>query len=338
MRPAAIVPFGVPERSCSVASMLGSLLVVAFVLAPCPAAAQADEPFRTRNLSPQIAIFALPTWQPIRDGTTFAATGELANHYRLSRTGDDFLLLDGETLRVDVHLEHRFRSGWSFAAELPWVRQYGGVLDDAIDAWHSAFHLPDGARNYRPEGAIEFRLGRGNDEMITLTEAESALGDVTLSAAHSVGDAFTVRFGLKLPTGRERSLAGSGAADLLATVMHHHTVMMKRRTAGVYWGAGLVAPGTPSDIRIPVRTIVATGLAGGGFSFGRRMGIRGQVEVHTPFYDSPLEELGQTAVQVSAGGWWAFGGAARLDYAVTEDLKVSTAPDVVIHAAVQWRW
>lgn len=305
-----------------------------------PVDAQTDEPLRTRNLSPPVAIFAMPSWQPLPDDVRAGSSLELANHYRLSRRGADFLLLDGETLRLNLHAEKRVRPLWSVAIEAPFFRQSGGVLDDVIDGWHSVFEMPDGGRNGRPEGALEYRLGRGTDQMIALVDTRSGIGDVTLSAARALGtlESFTLRFSLKLPTGDVDLLSGSGASDVMATLLYDRTFVLRRRNAGFYWGAGLVSTGTPDRIRLPREDLVFTGLVGGSVSLRERLGFRAQLEIHSAYYDTPLEELGQTAVQASLGGWWSIGRRGRFDFAISEDLHVSTAPDVAIHAGVQWLW
>lgn len=315
-------------------------IVVLVLLAAGRAPAQVAEPLRTRNLSPPIAIFMLPSWQPQPERRRAGASLEVANHYRLSQEGQDYLLLDGETLRLNLHAEKLLRSGWSIGVELPLVRQSGGFLDDAIDGWHSIFDLPDGGRNGRPEDVLEYRLGRGGDEMITLRQDSTAIGDLVLSAARRIGagEALTVRFSAKLPTGDVDILAGSGATDWMATLLYRRAFAGPRLSPGIFWGAGLIASGSPDRIRLSGEDLVVTGLVGGTLSFGSRLGFKAQVEVHTAYYDTPLEELGQTAVQVSLGGWWHFGSNVRLDFAISEDLHVSTAPDVALHAGVQWNW
>jgi len=302
--------------------------------------AQVDSPLRTRNLNPPVAIFALPGWQPRTEGTVAGVTTEFANHYRLSRRGQDFLLLDGETLRLNLFAEKSLGPVWSVGFELPLIRQYGGILDDVVDAWHAGFNLPDGGRNRRPEDVFEFRFGSGNDSMIDATRPQSVVGDATLTAARRFGSRGlnTLRIAAKLPTGDEALLAGSGAADLAVSVLRNRAFALRRRDAALFLGAGAVLPGTPDLIRLPAEDVVLAGLAGGAMSIRERLGVKVQIEIHTPFYDSPLEEIGQTSVQISAGGWLAFGARGRFDFAISEDLHVSTAPDVVIHGGVQWAW
>ena len=121
--------------------------------------AQLAEPLHVRNLNPLVAVFGLPAWDTVPIGTRFGVTAEVANHYRFSLAGNELLMLDGETVRTNLALTHGFASGWSLGIEVPYYHVGGGVLDDVIDGWHSAFGMPDGGRNARPEGELLYRFG-----------------------------------------------------------------------------------------------------------------------------------------------------------------------------------
>ena len=120
------------------------------------AGAHLAEPVHVRNLNPLVSIFGLPAWDTVPIGTRFGATVEIANHYRFSLKGNERLMLDGETVRTGLSFTHGFASGWSLGVEVPYYRISGGFLDDAIDSWHSAFGMPDGGRNARPENEFLF--------------------------------------------------------------------------------------------------------------------------------------------------------------------------------------
>ncbi len=316
-----------------------ALTILVFLLAT-RVHAQADVPLRTRNLSPPIAIFGLPAWQPRAYERTVGATLEIANHYRLSRRDEDFLLLDGETTRFNLFAEFPIANVWSVGVEVPVVRQDGGILDDAVDGWHSVFNLPDGGRNARPEGVVEYLIGRGNRADFALRNSGTGIGDVRVSAAREIGRnaAYTLRLGLKLDSGDDTLLAGSGGTDVILTLLRNRRFVLRRRDAGLYWGAGVVLPGDAVQVSLPDEDLVLTGIFGGGINVTENLGFKAQLEVHTPYFDTPLEELGQTSVQISLGGWRRVGQSAVLDFAVGEDLHVSTAPDVMFHAGIRWQW
>lgn len=317
-----------------------TMLGLAFALTPVLAGAQLAEPLHVRNLNPLVAVFGLPAWDTVPIGTRFGATVEVANHYRFSVQGNDLLMLDGETVRTNLSLTHGFASGWSLGVEVPYYRIGGGVLDDLIDGWHSAFRLPDGGRNARPEGELLYRFGDRLNPSFELMDAQSGLGDTQLKFARLIGadQGFIVQASVKLPTGEERLLAGSGSGDWSLTVLRSQALLGRRRPAGYFWGVGLVRAGAPQRIDFEANTWVPTGIVGGSWQVLPKFGLKGQLDVHGAFFDSPLEEIGEPAIQATLSAWRRMGERATIEFAVVEDLAVSTAPDVVLQVAAAWQW
>jgi hypothetical protein len=304
------------------------------------ATAQLAEPLHVRNLNPLVAVFGLPAWDIVPIGTRFGVTGEVANHYRFSVQGNDLLMLDGETLRTNLSLTHGFASGWSLGVEVPYYRVGGGVLDDLIDGWHSAFSLPDGGRNGRAEGEFLYRFGDRLAPAFLLTEPQTGIGDTQLKFARLIGreQGFVVQASVKLPTGDEDMLAGSGSGDWSVTLLRTRPLIARQRPAGYFWGVGLVRAGDPHRIAFDANTWVPTGVVGGSWQVLPKFGLKGQIDVHGAFFDTPLEELGETAVQATLSAWRRTGERGTLEFAVVEDLAVSTAPDVVLQVAASWQW
>lgn len=317
--------------------MIGGL---AAVLWSALAAAQVAEPLHVRNLNPLVAVFGLPAWDTVPIGTRFGVTGEVANHYRFSVRGNEILMLDGETVRTNLAFTHGFASGWSLGVEVPHYRVGGGVLDDLIDGWHSAFNLPDGGRNARPEGEFLYRVGNRPIPSFVLTEPDSGIGDTQLKFARLIGrdQGFVVQASVKLPTGDEDILAGSGSSDWSVTLLRTRPLLARRRAAGYFWGVGFVRAGDPHRIDFDAHTWVPTGIIGGGWQVWPKWGLKGQLDVHGAFFDSPLEEIGETAIQATVSAWRRTGERGTLELAVVEDLAVSTAPDVVVQVAATWQW
>jgi hypothetical protein len=304
------------------------------------AGAQLAEPLHVRNLNPLVAVFGLPAWDTVPIGTRFGVTAEVANHYRFSVRGDELLMLDGETVRTNLALTHGFASGWSLGVEVPYYRVGGGVLDDLIDGWHSMFDMPDGGRNFRPEGEFLYRFGERAAPSFLLTEPQSGIGDTQLKFARLIGrdQGFVVQATVKLATGDEDMLAGSGSDDWSLTLLRTRPLLARRRAAGYYWGVGFVRAGDPDVIPFDAHSWVPTGIVGGGWQVLPKWGLKGQLDIHGAFYDSALEEIGETAIQATLGAWRRMGERGQLELAVVEDLAVSTSPDVVLQAAVAWQW
>ncbi|MBN1239180.1 MAG: DUF3187 family protein [Gammaproteobacteria bacterium] len=302
------------------------------------AAAQLDAPFRTRNLSPMISVYGLPAWERAERGTEVGVTSELANHYRLSSRGSETLVLDGETWRSSLFVRHAFDGPWSVGLEVPYYQQSGGVLDDLIDGWHSAFGLPDGGRNRRAEDQLLFLAENGPGTYMMLDHRVRGLGDVQLSVGRELGGdgGLLLKASVKLPTGDEDMLAGSGAADLAVTLTRAKAVSLGGMPAAFFWGVGAIALGEPERIGFDAGDGTALGLLGGSLRPWPKLGFKAQLDVHGPLYDSRLEELDDPGVQATIGGWWRISKRGVLEAAVNEDLSVSTSPDVVIHMALRW--
>lgn len=302
--------------------------------------AQEVDPFRTRNLSPLASIFGVPSWDAGRAARSFSLTSELANHYRLSRRGDDTLILDGETWRSNLYFQYSLDEAWFVTVELPYYHQSGGVLDNVVDAWHSIFRLPDGGRNNRGEDQLLFQMANRDGVFFDLDENRSGWGDTQLSVGHRLGRerGFVVEATVKLDTGDAAMLAGSGSTDWAISLFRPIDARFRNRTGGYFWGLGVMRLGEPDLIRFDAEDTAYFAILGGSLRVLPRFGIKAQLDVHTPLYDTPLEELGQTSVQLALGGWWDVSRRGVLEFAIDEDLHVSTAPDVVLHVGLVWKW
>jgi hypothetical protein len=319
--------------------IVGTIAGTSAALWAAAAAAQLAEPVHVRNLNPLVSIFGLPAWDTVPIGTRLGATVEVANHYRFSLAGDERLMLDGETVRTTFAFTHGFASGWSLGVELPYYRVSGGVLDDAIDSWHAAFDMPDGGRNARPEGELLYAFGEPLPTFL-LTEPQTGIGDTQVKFARLIGadQGFVVQATIKLPTGDEDMLAGSGSGDGSVTLLRTRPLLARKRAAGYYWGVGLLRVGDPEVVEFDAETWVPTGIVGGSWQILREWGLKGQVDVHGAFYDSELEEIGETAFQATLSAWRRMGRRGQVELAIVEDLNVSTAPDVVLQVAAAWQW
>jgi hypothetical protein len=320
----------------TVRTMLGATLVLWSALA----SAQLAEPLHVRNLNPLVAIFGLPAWDTVPLGTRVGLTTEVANHFRFSQAGNEVLMLDGETVRTNLAFTHGFGGGWSLGFEVPYYHVSGGVLDDSIDGWHSAFGMPDGGRNARPEDQLFYLFGDRREPFFQLMESQSGVGDAQLKFARLLGEeqGFIVQASVKLPTGEEDMLAGSGSGDWSVTLMRSRPLVARPRPAGYYWGLGVVRAGEPHQVTFDSREWVPTAIIGGSWQPWPKWGLKGQLDFHGPFYESELEEIGEPAIEATLAAWRRLGERGTLDFGVVEDLAVSTAPDVVLHVTATWQW
>ena len=81
---------------------------------------------------------------------------------------------------------------------------------------------------------------------------------------------------------------------------------------------------------------VVFGVFGTGWQPLPRVGVKAQLDAHSNFYTSALDELGASAIQASVGGWWETDSGRTLTFAFSEDLIVKSAPDFTIHIGLGW--
>jgi hypothetical protein len=332
----------IPQRKdpkmISIRRVLG-MVAVACVATPALAQQEA-EPLHVRNLNPLVSIFGLPAWDTVAPGSRLETRAEIASHYRLSARGTDRLILDGETDRTTLSFAHGFDGGWSLGAELPYYHVSGGFLDSTIDAWHSAFGLPDGGRDLRPHDQLLFEIGRGGTDFFVLDHARSGIGDVQLKFAKAIGDErrFVVQVAAKLATGDATMLSGSGSTDASITLLRSQPLTVRKRPAGYYWGVGVVLAGTPDGIGFENNRWVYTGILGGSLRPWPKFGLKAQLDFHGAFFDTPLGEFGKTASLFTFGAWHPLGRHGTLDFSILEDTRVGTAPDFGVQVAAKWHW
>jgi hypothetical protein len=199
--------------------------------------------------------------------------------------------------------------------------------------------LPDGARNQRPEGLLEFDFADPDGSFLSLDRSGGGIGDLQLSVARRLGTGhgWTLRGTAKLPTGSESRLAGSGSGDLILSALRIVRGSLGQRQASYFFGAAAVDIGQPERVRFPTEAGALAGVIGGALALKQRLGVKAQIDANSALYYSQLEELGQTAVQVTLGGWLEFGAAGLFEFAISEDLHVSTTPDVVVLLGLSWR-
>ena len=297
-------------------------------------------PYDMPNLTPPVAVFGLPAWdgRPSGGRSELSIATTVANHYVLSGNGREELLIDGETWRLNLLYRRRFGEAWSVSVDVPWYRHSGGFLDDAIDAWHGFTNLPDGNRNLRGEDELQYLYKAGGQHRYLFEQARQGVGDVRIGLSRTLGaeGRFTLKVAAKLPTGDRGALTGSGATDLSLSLLRRHPRTIGGTPAGIYWGAGVVRVGETEVFSLRSEGWVAFGVLGVGWKPLQRIGFKIQLDTHSNYFSSTLDELGASAVQVSLGGWWEADSGRIVTFAFSEDLVVESAPDFGIHIGLGW--
>ncbi len=298
-------------------------------------------PFYSFNQSPLIQIYGLPALGEARvlgpGASTLAAHMQLSNHFTGSSHGVETLSLDGETRRLTLQWRQGLSGNREWGFELPYVSHNGGFLDRSIEEFHDLFGMPQNGRTDLPRKRMDFRYARNGTNLVNLAHATRGVGDVRLSTAMPLasedGHASAWRASLKLPTGDEDELLGSGSTDLAGWLSA--TTTRPPDKWNIYGGGGVLLMSQGEVMPAQQRHVVVFGSIGISQRFFPQITINAQMDAHNPFYnDSGLRQLGRYAVQGLIGAEWEFAPKKILALSVSEDFVVGAAPDVTFNLSL----
>ncbi len=322
-----------------------ALAACGYCLVCAPAGAD-DAPFESFNQNPLVQIYGLPALGPARvapaGSTRVGLFYAVANNFADAVGSRESLLFDGETHRTMLRVARGIGKQMEIGFELPHVAHGGGFLDDFIENWHEFFGLPRGGRELAPANQLDYRYRRDGVDRVNVTQATSGIGDVRLLGALQLADSergandTALRVSIKLPTGDSARLQGSGAADVATWLS---AACRPAACAGAwrwYGGGGVLWLGKGDVLPELQRRAVGFGAAGIHWRAWPQLTLTAQVDAHSPFYkDSDLKPLHTPSAQLVLGGTWFVRPTLGVEIAVSEDLVVDSAPDVVIQIGVR---
>jgi hypothetical protein len=315
-----------------------SIALVAFaVLRSAVAHAVEASPYPTTNQSVLAQLYGLPTLGSARTLAPgryeIGATFDIANQQLVENRGIEELLLDGESRRLTLSWRYATTAG-EWGIDIPYVSFDSGSLDDFIERWHDTFGLPQGNRKSMPSNQFAYAYRRNGVDRLRVTQPSGGLGDIRLRAAWPMSDAealsdLALRTSVKLPTGEASSLHGSGAADAALWISAACGRANCRGDATWNAAAGVLALGKGDVLSARQRDLVWFGEVGTAMEIWPALTLKAELHAHTAFYrDTALEALGSGSVQLIFGGVWRVHPDAALEFGITEDIKVDSAPDV----------
>lgn len=298
------------------------------------------QPFAIRNNNPFFGIYGIPAMQ----APVVAAQGEsstqllldVVSHFTDAESGSEFIAIDGETYRVALRIARGLQDQWEIGAEIPLVSHSGGVLDGVINEWHDFFGLPKLGRDRVEDDRLRFQYVRDGETIIDEQSSSTGIGDISLFTGKTLmrtgNYAVTLRGQVKLPTGDPDRLRGSGGTDAALSATASRTMgknwSMSARFGAVYLGSGDVLP----ELQ---RRWSGFGSVFVGWQAFRSWSLGAQLDAHSPVYKSSnIDQLTETAIQLSFGASARIGKNTFLDLSFTED---ELNPDVSSDFAFQLR-
>jgi len=264
-----------------------------------------------------------------------------ASHNIDEQRGTEYLVLDGESTRLDLAYRYGVGNRLQLGITLPYVWHHSGNLDAVIDGWHDFFGLPGGPREERPHDVLDLRYADAGDTLVALNRNVRGPGDVRLHAGWQLaaGDASRtmLRIGVKLPTGDSTRLTGSGNTDLSIGIGGDAWRLAGTERFSGFYRADLVRLGTPEVLRARRRDFVGQLSAGMGFRASPTVQLRMQMRLRSAVYDSRIRNLGGVSASFGAGAIVKLAEHYRLTLGFGEDIWPDSAPDVSFHLALAYR-
>ena len=303
--------------------------------------------FGLRHHNPFLQIFGLPTfesaWLGVQDKPTFDVRLDLANHADAGESTDERLVIDGETYFLTFEYRARVREWLELGLELPVLAHGDGFMDQGIEGWHELFGLSNSKRSGSGNELYLF-YERDGRTLVELNSPAAGVGDIRLTAAVPLRESeapedlcMSLRASLKLPTGDDTRLLGSGAPDLAVGVHATGVIPLSSREVIVSAFAGVQLLGDSDVFAMLQRNIVPYGGVATTWQATERLGITAQLYLQGRYVRSELEELGGNSYQLAVGGnYRPRSSNTTLRFAVVEDVSNNATTDFALHFSAQW--
>ncbi len=307
-----------------------------------------SEPFNVRNQNPFIIVYGLPGAAPTRlltgGESSLQIQFDVSNHSKGSETPQEHIVLDGESYRLALIYRRGLGDGWQASVELPVIGHRPGIMDNFIEGWHDTLGLSNSDREPWPKNRLLFSYSRNGEIVAELADGSTGLGDLQLQLSRQLmvseaGRRLALHASLKLPTGDADHLQGSGGTDLAFWFSGTAPVLLDKWPVGGYLQAGLLFLGEGDVLPEQQEDLVWFGGGGIHWRVWPWLMLKAQLDAHSSFYDSALDQLGAGSVMLTVGGSIPVDGeAGAIDLAIGENLSTDTTPDFMINLGYRHRF
>ncbi len=294
--------------------------------------AQRPAPFSSRDMNPFSLIYGIPSASPAallkNNHSRLTSSLIISNTLNIQSSINENLLVDVETQLINFSYDINFKKNWMLRLQLPFIKHSGGFLDSVINSYHQALSLPEGFRPNTPNDLININYSLENQQLININNTQNSLGDISLQLAWQATfketNALSLWLSLKLPSGDENKLTGSGSSDLTTWASIDHQFS---KSKWLYAQAGLLYMGNGGPLKDTQKNWATFATTGLKFQPWDTIDIKAQLDFHSALYHSNLNFLNEV-IQLTFGGSYKPNKVHRINLSVTEDIKSTASPDV----------
>lgn len=297
--------------------------------------------FQLREQNPLALVFGLPLPGYARPPSESAWRTDVlinaSNTTNVLNSARESLIIDGETVVLDVIVSRSINNKLSVGAHIPFISHSGGGLDSFIKGYHDLFGFPQGERNQFNNNQLQYQYIRDGKVLLNQTRSTSGLGDIRAQMDYQISQtgtsAMALHSSLKLPTGDSAQLTGSEAVDLSAWLSAESIFSPDWNIIGraglLFLGKGEILPAQQHDTVFFLGGALA-------WQFTPAITLQLQADWHSAFFDdSDLKLLGP-GLTLTTGGFIRVSNNSEIAIAVVEDIDVDSAPDVQFH--IGWHY
>jgi hypothetical protein len=305
-----------------------------------------NEPFAVRNQNPFMVVHGLPAAASadlLPPGeSSLQLQYDITNHSKSSETADESIILDGETYRATLIYRRGLADGWQMGLELPLIAHTSGVMDNFIEGWHDTFSLSNSDRDTWPKNRLLFSYTHHGVLEAEMRAGESGPGDLRLLFSRRLtppqGERLlALNASLKFPTGDADRFQGSGSFDLALWFSGAAPILHDAWHLGGYLHGGVLLLGRGDLLREEQKGTVWFGGAGLHWRAWEWLTLKAQLDGHSAFYQSELDQLGKGSVMLTLGGSIPVRRGA-IDLAIGENLATDAVPDFMINLGYRIRF
>lgn len=320
-----------------------ALVCLTFALNTPFAGADLFEPFSTSNLNPFVQGYGLPTTRSARlvaDGQlSWQLQTEFANNFSDSAGAREAITIDGETHRFTLSFRYGVTDRWEVGVEIPYVKHTGGSLDGFIEGWHNFWGLPNGGRGDAENDQLAFLYQRQGANPVGLQKSASGPGDIRLNFAYRLSASdnrqWSIRGGVKLPTGDPDDMTGSDSTDTYVSLHLTDPGLFQHPDWYFHSNIGVLALGNGDLLEDQAEDWAVFGSTTLAWHGWENVSLKAQLDYHSPLYTSQLKELGDFSTQLIVGGSVKIRKRLLLDISLSEDIITDTSPDVVFQIGIR---
>ncbi len=200
------------------------LLALSTVAAPPPARADGLGPLPVRDFQPfhQLFLGLFGDRAAVIPKRALRIRVEVANTASVFDESSPHIKaqLKFETLRTGLFLRYGLMNRLEVGVEIPLLYRYSGVLEGLITATERAADQFNGPRERLNDVEYAFSVSRNGQSIFSGNSTAVGVGDISFFGKYQLLEerpsmpAFSVRAGVKAPTGDEKQLFGSGNPDV----------------------------------------------------------------------------------------------------------------------------